>query len=430
MTQLPRNPFEHEKPRYIKTVRVQKLFGEFDYELDFNAGDPRLAIIAGSNGSGKTTVLRLINSALTRRPGRGKDVVFNTSFEVFELALSTGLSVGFQRKSRTLTGPFEYFVRLSRPRQTRTLQYDSSYRNALFPMNEAFEFLPSSSEEASELEEIKGLLARYAPFIIYLPTDRDTRATRPDGSRRNSLNSEASSPGGLTNSVQLFTNRLQLRARRESNEAEAAAFDVLARTVTRALKENTEPRSKLELLKQFEQQLGRIQLYSRSGLTAKLDSTKLMQQLKSAPDDKFDPIASVLESYLASQNARLDSVKDSQELMGQLIQSLNTFLKPKVAHLDLLQGLRIIKSDEQLQLSALSSGERQLLLMFTRSVGLLQIGSVVLIDEPELSLNADWTRILLRHLLLPILTRETQFVMATHSIEIASKYYESVIQLR
>jgi predicted ATP-dependent endonuclease of OLD family len=223
--------------------------------------------------------------------------------------------------------------------------------------------------------------------------------------------------------------RLQIRARRESNDAEAAAFDVLARTVDRALIEVPGTPSQTQLIARFEEQLARMELYARSGLTANLKPTDLLNKLKSVPEITFRSIASVLDPYLASQSARLDSVKDTQDLISQLIQSLNDFLGPKQVTLDLLQGLRIFKHDRQLELSSLSSGERQLLLLFSRSLALTERGALVLIDEPELSLNADWTRKLLRHLLAPTLTRKTQFITATHSIDLVTGFSEAVLDL-
>lgn len=44
----------------IKTIKISKLFGRFDYKLDFS--EEGIMIITGPNGYGKSTILKMINS--------------------------------------------------------------------------------------------------------------------------------------------------------------------------------------------------------------------------------------------------------------------------------------------------------------------------------------------------------------------------------
>ena len=44
----------------LKTIKITKLFGRFDYRLDFS--DEGIMIITGPNGYGKSTILRIINN--------------------------------------------------------------------------------------------------------------------------------------------------------------------------------------------------------------------------------------------------------------------------------------------------------------------------------------------------------------------------------
>ena len=44
----------------IKTIKISKLFGRFDYKLDFS--EEGIMIITGPNGYGKSTILKMISN--------------------------------------------------------------------------------------------------------------------------------------------------------------------------------------------------------------------------------------------------------------------------------------------------------------------------------------------------------------------------------
>ena len=48
----------------ISKIEVRKLFGVYDYDLQYNSSDftdDNLIILYGDNGTGKSTILRMIN---------------------------------------------------------------------------------------------------------------------------------------------------------------------------------------------------------------------------------------------------------------------------------------------------------------------------------------------------------------------------------
>jgi len=164
-------------------------------------------------------------------------------------------------------------------------------------------------------------------------------------------------------------------------------------------------------------------------LTRTLDANQLISKLEAAGDEQFGMIAEIVAPYLDSQKARLHSVRDSYGFINQFIESMNAFFTRKTVRLNLLEGLTIYKGTERLPLRALSSGERQLLGIFTSATARGPEACLVLIDEPELSLNSNWTRMLIRRLLSEALTSDTQFILATHSIELSSQFDDAVLQL-
>ena len=59
----------------IKQVSVTKLFGMFDHVIPFNLGE-HITIIHGSNGLGKTTLLRMINGFFNNRYSELRSIPF------------------------------------------------------------------------------------------------------------------------------------------------------------------------------------------------------------------------------------------------------------------------------------------------------------------------------------------------------------------
>lgn len=72
--------------------------------------------------------------------------------------------------------------------------------------------------------------------------------------------------------------------------------------------------------------------------------------------------------------------------------------------------------------TVLSSGEKQVVLMFSDITALQGQARLFIIDEPELSLNPDWQRALMPRLLEVTEQSGMQLIAATHSIEIMARY--------
>ncbi|KHD09288.1 hypothetical protein PN36_34135 [Candidatus Thiomargarita nelsonii] len=77
----------------------------------------------------------------------------------------------------------------------------------------------------------------------------------------------------------------------------------------------------------------------------------------------------------------------------------------------------------------LSSGEKQLLLLFCNTLIARDKATIFIIDEPEISLNIKWQRQLIRTLLNFTKDSQVQFLFATHSIELLSQYRSNVVKL-
>jgi len=78
----------------IKQVSVTELFGVFDHVIPFNM-DEHITIIHGSNGLGKTALLRMINGLFNNRYSELRSI----PFLAFQIYFDNGASIRIKRSS-------------------------------------------------------------------------------------------------------------------------------------------------------------------------------------------------------------------------------------------------------------------------------------------------------------------------------------------
>ncbi len=130
------------------------------------------------------------------------------------------------------------------------------------------------------------------------------------------------------------------------------------------------------------------------------------------------------ESYLFSLNY-LDLEDRDRKLpanrYGQTVELVNSVLDgKKIARIQ--RGRVVVETDkgEAHGLDDLSSGEKQIVLLLVEILRRIVPGSVILIDEPEISLHPAWQRGLVVALDKIIEQYDAQVIMATHSLEVAT----------
>ena len=118
---------------------------------------------------------------------------------------------------------------------------------------------------------------------------------------------------------------------------------------------------------------------------------------------------------------QIEKAKTSRNKLEQLILNMFTgnksvvFTDPEI----------MVETDEQrdIGLASLSSGEKHVLWIFIEA--LLAEGNTLLIDEPEMSLHLDWEKSLISD--IQQLNPNVQLILATHSVEIMADVADSNI---
>jgi len=137
----------------------------------------------------------------------------------------------------------------------------------------------------------------------------------------------------------------------------------------------------------------------------------------------------ILSAYLADVDKKLKVFDDLLPRIELLREILNTSFRHKQVRIDSREGLIVDSGGSEVALIDLSSGEQHELVVTYQLLFRIQPGSLILIDEPEISLHVSW-----QHKFLEDIRRisdlvDLDFLIATHSPQIIHKRWDLAVSL-
>lgn len=229
----------------------------------------------------------------------------------------------------------------------------------------------------------------------------------------------------LSQKVRSFLREAQINHRRFFRSEE---LDVLPRLLDRL--SNDHPKvtteSLIERLRSIEE---RVDEYDRFGLYVDNEQLSSLSTLVSG-ERTFSPAQlSLIETYVESQ----EGIEKARELIATRLTQfegiMDQFLIGKSVKVDRRTGLIIESSNGLLKENQLSSGEYHFLYMMVTALLCQRIGTVIAIDEPELSLHISWQRKLVSALSKCAAGASPLFLFATHSLAISAEHPNNVVRL-
>ena len=187
-----------------------------------------------------------------------------------------------------------------------------------------------------------------------------------------------------------------------------------------------------QLRERLETLAAKQQRIERSGLgDHEWGLTWIKQCLQTAvPNDDPSIPLTVLSTYLELLDTRIDQQLLMAERLITFEKLLSSFFANKRVSVSSEDGFMIETSaGQKLNEQQLSSGEFHLLYLMVRALVALRRGTVIAIDEPELSIHISWQRKLVKALCDCAARGEPQFLFATHSPDIARGFKDSMIRL-
>lgn len=454
----------------ISKIDIRGLYGLYDYSLPDEGEFNEAVIFYGDNGSGKTTILKLVFHMLSSAPDRGhRQALYNAEFKELTITLHSGviLSATHQvtdnkrvllltiKRDNTRLATWEYMPKSERTREEHeilwqyTAKKESSSRTKISRKTASILTHQQPSDEDSYLNTLK----EHSPTVFFVSADRKLQSDDVEESRddyelnrflRNSSSTKLSDivprsrelilDQSLSAASAWISRAALLGANQGSVNVHAVFTDIVTRlgTVSQTEESTQKGDDRETLLRtKMDEIVAWSKKHAKYELSTPLAMSDLRNALENVPRVQRHLAGILLQSYIDSVIGRLEAVEPTYLLIDKFITTLNSLLADKELTFRLSRGFVIInKLGKRLDSSQLSSGEQQLLLLFCSVITAKGAPTVFMIDEPEISLNVKWQRILVQVLLDITSTSEIQFIFASHSIELLAQHRHCVAKLR
>lgn len=445
----------------LHRFEVYGLFGLFDHQFDFNI-DERITIIHAPNGYGKTVILKFIEgffggSLSVFRQYEYKKIVFGLgelgTVEIEHINIEPEL---FPREDRKDWGNYSISwinvneVKTWDPLADRGANADLVRR---IPPSTIDRYLPFVSRlsggwrdhNLGDIVPTSVILERY---IDLLPPSMRRHGPHPDWltqirsaircrlvetqrlmvRRRPTSSLSTNDDIGMTPAVKTYAEEMAAamgRALEESANLSQSLDSTFPNRLLRRVGSQKRPLSEGHLrqrLSELEQRRTRL---SKAGILDKTDEEAI------APGEAFNPqTRRILTEYVDDAGKKLDVYNDllvKIELFTEIINSRFQFKKiiANRTYGFLLNDVR----GRTLDVASLSSGEQHELVLAYDLIFKTQPGSLILVDEPEISMHIAWQKRFILDLLRIISLSPIDIVVSTHSPQLIGRYIDLSVQL-
>lgn len=412
-------------------IEIEGFWGKYRASSEFNSD---VNIIIGKNGTGKTTFMNILSAVLS----------VDTVGLIENEFTSATIKLGFEGSTRTIK------VVKTEDTPFPLAKYSIAQRKHLLPLVGADDIRSASIYRRRAAEAVSLIKSELSEIVSLASLSVYRFRTSPD--------MEASERGlmrRIQGPVDMRLHELMQGLTKYQLELSQKARDIsteLQREVLMSLlhKPDSEPNQAGFALNfdanQERQNL--ISAYKQLGISGTSINKRINDHV-SAIDNTVNEIKKFIEKnpnpaedlshfdfapLEASKRAHkifdmsLDAEKKTKSLFSQInlfIDIISDFIESKVFVFE--NGNLVISEPRQLNVSKLSSGEKQLLILFTEALLQRKQSFIFLADEPELSLHIAWQRKIIPA--VKSLNPNAQVIVATHSPEVASKYKNAIIDM-
>ncbi len=367
----------------ITKISVKGLFGMFDHEIPLNQ-ESRITIIHGPNGAGKTTLMQMLHG------------LFQFDGEPFGPTPVVDLQVFYEDGA-------ELLVRKSADGDSLSVQF-------------------RTCEDAE-----------YERFVVYLPEPDDLEGTPEDWHNLIRSNSRPEWFGQIrAETVTEFIHTLRIQGHMFDG------YGLPTVGVWEMGDSDTEPAvtflsdTFLEKVFVFSKYANYLEVWYLLNDSAKSELDQMGGLGIAEEDDE-------LQLYFSERRERLQSLREKMADQSQN----DPYMREILLFLDIMNERYLFKSltirnatikfvadnGNEIPFSALSSGEQHLLLLYYHLIFEIEPDTLVMIDEPELSMNVVWQRNFLKDLQRIIELRRFDVLIATHSPMIIHDNWDWVVHL-
>lgn len=433
------------------------MFGDFNYNLNFEDIKDNVIILTAPNGYGKSTILKIIDDFFNMK----FDDLFDESFNSFTiefdneivtvvkennlLVIYYGLGKSVEINKNTFRDNKKKFNNILK----NELPYIRKVKNNLwidtrddevittYEMLERYSYL--FPEDIINVKLDNNLLQLLERDVFFVDADRLNNINV------NENNQEYSAINKLSKSIrQLMADVKEKQyaiSMDQSSNFPEKVMSLLSEDIDIDVSKTI---SKIVKITKFDREYNENEIFGNLNLNPNIIGKLRNEQIY---DNKA--FLMVLSSYLDDIIQRIDTCSELAERINLFKESVNSLLQFKNIDIHPLFGLIVEKKKDKSQsdketidrkkiksfnngdfsINLLSSGEKHLIILLGDLIFNTKYGSVVLIDEPEISLHAAWQKKLLG--LIEKISKINNFnvLIATHSFTLINGNWDNTIEL-
>ena len=454
----------------ITKVAVKKLFGIFDHEIPLNQ-DSRITIIHGPNGIGKTILLTMTHGLFNSNYKVFSDI----PFEEFLVEFKENEGIYIQRDNANRHSP----VKDDNQERDDTFQVTSDFVISYFRGEKVVHKpyvlnLPDGQKSSlrrmidsiSELERLgsnRWLNMRTGAYLTFegIIETYDLKSKlysefEPDWFKQ--IKEKISTTFIQTQRLrsQMITEPARpFYVRRETPATPGTAVEKYSSEIVDTIRTTSDKYGNLSQVKdrsfpgrvigessypEFTDLYTRLaELESKRKDFMKLglldvdedtpDIPKLSSDQKNSGRDLEDLAKVFFSTYVQDIEEKLSVFDEISEQLTILTDTINDRFKNKKLTIDKQDGFILARDDQRIPIASLSSGEQHELVLFYQLLFHVKPNSLILIDEPELSLHVAWQRNFLNDIQRITELRKFDVLMATHSPLIIQDKWDWMVAL-
>lgn len=410
----------------VRRITVKGLFGIFDHEIPLNQ-EERITIIHGPNGYGKTVMLQLLDALFSET----WSFLGSVPFEHFAVEFDDGTTLLCVQAAPAYRGLHSIVLEWRRPGANDPVATFAPMDEP--PEEESFAnpkiFFPARSQR--ELERIIDLVRSGSlDDSPYQPTPRWLQELLKQVSLR-----------------MIHTQRLESQNQDQPSERIPTVqkyAEELATEIKTTLASYAERSQKLDSsfpTRLFEEPRAQLTIDEIRGKLAALDERRARLTELGFLDPDSDPHRpppkihpsklDVLSVYVEDIEQKLAVFDDLAQRIRLFMEIVNRRFKYKQLTMSKAQGFILTTiQKEPLPLTCLSSGEQHELVLLFELLFKVQEHSLILIDEPEISLHLAWQQHFLSDLGQMVKLSNFDVLLATHSPAIIGKRWDLTVDLK
>lgn len=446
---------QKQVPRTIRRISVKKLFGVFDHEIPMNLQE-RITIIHGPNGFGKTVLLRFVNAIFHGNYG----VLRRIPYDTFRIDFDDGAFLSIKQTREQMKDgtsqsslTFEASEKDS-PRVTYALSAPSYALDSgllLDTIEHTIHYLervgPDSWRDVRTMEllENEEVIEKYAN---QLPLSLGRRASIPDwldqltksvpvrfieAQRLILPTTYPPRPrrGTSTHAVAQYASELAQLIQNKLSEYGSLSQSLDRTFPARLMKEGSfaSGLSEIDLsvkLKSLEEKRTRL---TEAGLLDKEEAGAFgVSPISAKVDERTRGVLSVYVQDVEKKLSVFDDILAKIEFLKNVINERFLYKSVRIARDN---GYTFVARDgTPLRPADLSSGEQHQLILLHELLFKASANTLILVDEPELSLHIAWQERFLPDLQEIVRLSHIHALLATHSPQIIGERWDLTVELK